>query len=192
MKSAIKWFLLLALSFNIYAATSNGQVDLRATVSREFIYKSVYLMDGSESNAGQVNGASVNKEYTFAPSSDEVWFLERLVILILDPGTADATNFGAIGGLTNGCKIEVKSNGATSEYINLKNNMDISTGFPDYNGGVSQTGLLSYDEAYVGYVDFKNPISLKGGMGDYVKLTVRDNLSNVLYFKIKVILWSNP
>lgn len=163
---------------------------------RNPIYEYEYLMDPGASPPPNmaVDGLGANKEYSFSPPSNVIWAIEGLVIFIVDPGTTGPTNFGSLPLLTNGVKIEARSDANVRQITNLKDNIDVTTRFP-FDRYTSQTldtlgnpiGWLNRVDFYVGTMRFARPLRLLNMQGDYIKAIVRDNLTGLEFFRMMYI-----
>lgn len=147
------------------------------------------LRDGNSSKAMNVNGSSVAKTFTYTPGEGVTVEINGLNILLEDVGSSSLGNFGALAGLTNGVLLEVSVGGVTTNLSVLKDNADIITRFRHAgfgSGAVSTLGApIGFGDSadmVVGYMMFKRPVMLTGS--DFIKVTVRDNLTNLGTFEI--------
>ena len=97
---------------------------------------------------------------------------------IIDPNTFLAGEFGSIAALTTGLRLRQKINGATSDVLNLKDNLDILNCFSLQQGTPSPgpSGIFGSAFWLHGSFRFPNPILLDGLKGDRLWWEVRDDL----------------
>lgn len=153
------------------------------------IYDTGYLKNVN-GMAMNVDGSSVPVAFQFAPVNG-AWFISRLGVMIIDPGTTGPTNFGALAALSNGLKLEIKTNGQVQIVQILKDNVDLTLLF-SHNKLSLQTldatavpaGWLNRLDYFTGELIFENPIVLKAGKGDYIRATVQDNLTGLETFRM--------
>jgi hypothetical protein len=158
---------------------------------KNVIYNCHNLLNGS-SKFMNVNGSAGSPiNFEFLPSGSDIWFLDSIVLFLMDPGSMDYDDFGAISGsLTNGLRIVVRSNGVEYEIANIKDNTELVSYFLDSTSfGKDSSGILDDDDSYVGAMHFKNPIRLDASQGDYVRIQVRDNLNNLTSLQSSIKIW---
>lgn len=140
-----------------------------------------------------VDGSTVNVEFVWNVPGGETWYLDWLSFVIVDPGTMDTGDFGSItGSLTNGLKIEFKTNGTVYEYINLTDNLEIAHTFVGRGGkstGEESSAFLDEDDLFIGNSVFNPQITLKGSTSDFVKATVRDDLTDLQNLCVSIGKW---
>ena len=174
----------------IYKVGGVGKNPVPAT---DVMYKDTRLLDGSNKSMN-VDGSSTAVDFQFAPGAGEVWYVEAITFFIVDPGTADYSDFGSItGSLTNGLQLNIKSKGTVYQQTNLQDNADIVQCFGQGSGILGQgdggLGFLNEDDLYFGTMRFMNPIKLDGDQGDYVEFKVRDNLTALTDLQTSVHVW---
>lgn len=90
----------------------------------------------------------------------------------LDDGSA---HFGQQNELGNGLKVEIRSNNETVEIFNFKQNEH----FAHFSGGGDQFTLHAMSKDFMrSSWNIGGAIRLVGGSGDFVKVTVRDKLTD--------------
>lgn len=144
-----------------------------------------FLLNGTSKDMN-VNGSITPVNFNFTPTSGS-YYVEKIIIFIADTGTQSFDNFGAIAGpLTNGLLIKTKSNGAENDFINLKNNTDIAMSFHEHAVLLAaiSTGFLNSNDFFMGSISFNNPITLKSSTGDFLRATVRDDLTALTILRI--------
>ncbi len=153
------------------------------------IYKHAMLLNGSSFNMN-ANGSVTPVNFDFTPATGETWFLERIVCTLGDPGTPDFNEFASLGAaLTNGCDLLIRSNGVEYTIDNFKQNMGVHTAFAEHNYYPTNLGWLNEVDMFSGVMAFDKPIALTNATSDYVRLKVRDNLTNILFFTMSVKVW---
>lgn len=175
---------------NYLSIDSEGRALVSAKVDTEVdvIYSIDYVKNGS-SQSLPVNGSSVPVQFTYTPS--DLRFVESLNFFIHDSGTADPEDYGSITGpLANGLLIEIKSFGTIYTLCNIQTNADIVSFFSDSPMAPSSgSQFLNNSDSYAGTINFRRPITINPTFGDFVRVTVRDNLSGVSYNRIAVKSW---
>lgn len=145
-------------------------------------WQSSSLLNGTAENMA-VNGSATAQVYAHAISSGETWYISSLRLCITDGVGWGPTKFGDItGSLTNGVLIEYSSGGINYQILNIKNNTNM-LGFevkliPDIMG-VGTTAVLIYT--------FQPNITLVAG--DYVRVSIRDNLTALTYMNSSIRKW---
>lgn len=134
----------------------------------------------SGSKAWNVNGSSGSPQHFDAgPASGESWFVKKFIFYFTDTGAFSATNFASLGTpLTNGIDITIKSQGTSyAAIINIKDNADLTSFFDSTTS--STATLFSSSNAFVGELIFDNPIKLTQSLGDFFRVSVKDNLTGL-------------
>lgn len=156
----------------------------------DYIYESKKLLDGSTKEMS-VNGSSTSVVYSYSPSGGDVIYIDKLTIILQDPGSMDVGDFGSIASLTNGVLIEYQSNGTTAEFANLQDNGDIATTFSSFwgppVGGESGIGFTDANDTIIATYEFPNPIELDAASSDYFRITIRDNLTSISFLQASVM-----
>ena len=179
--------------------SSEGRLatDAIATTSPIPAYNVIYIpayLTNSASPSLLVNGVTVPVAFSWSPADSDIWYLTNIMAVMIDNGALDPSKFGAItGGLTNGILVEIKSNGTVYTICTLKNNTDLALLFGGGGGGSSDGGLISSGDGFwdskdvfLGIQTFHIPIKLDASLGDYVKVTVRDNLTSLNHFCLSI------
>jgi len=135
-----------------------------------------------------VDGSSQEKIFTLdADSSKDIYINELRLIFSAQDIKMDGGSFGSRDTLTNGIKIEVVSNGITTQLANLQlNECLLAFGSPDAQLVFNNTG--AYDALATGLLLYGIPV-LKAGTSDKVKVTVRDNLTHVTYKHMCLVVY---
>lgn len=176
-------------TFPIITATPGGNVlTLDRMLDRDYpIGTDVELLDANLK--GTIGSLASPIIYGIDPPSNEIWQLQRL-LLIMTHGTAgDDGKFGDIAALTNGIVIRVVK-GATSEYDSItewKSNSDIKLDMYDLvytdkaggPGGFGTAGRMTFTR-------FGYNIELNGGLNDRLELIVQDDLTSLDSFTVNL------
>lgn len=178
-------------------ATTDGskkRLDVSTSMSpvpaSRVMYRYVPLLNASSPlmTVNGTSGAPVN--FSFTPAASETWYLERLIIMLVDPGDNIPTTYGALAALTNGTRILVRSNGTEYEIANLQNNAQLYMCFAeDGNKIVENGGLFDDVDSYQGALSFKVPIAIANSTSDYIRAAVRDNLTGLQYHSVGAVIW---
>lgn len=139
--------------------------------SRNTIEQIKFLLDGITKNMN-VDGSSVNVEYEFSPVSGEIFQLNTVCFYMGESGGLAFNKFENIALLTNGLLLEIQSEGTLREFVNLQANADMGVVF--FGGG--STGSKS---SWEGQTTFGSSTKLNGDQGDFIRATIRDDLSTV-------------
>jgi len=144
----------------------------------------IYLtLDGAGSTSNMaVDGSSVNKVFSIAPSSTQVFILERIIVYVEDNASLDSGGWGALGGspLGNGFIMRRIQGGDTTNIpITIKSNGEMSSLCYD----VSRNNWGAGNEFVVwrlSFNKFSNGIKLKGSKGDKYEWVVRDDIDGLV------------
>lgn len=147
------------------------------------------LLNGADDNL-KLNGSIGTPLYgTWTPGVNETWFIESISIVLMDSGTTNPSNFGALGALANGVQIQIKSNGVTTTLATLNNNMDLTLVFKNQPVIPPTSGFFESSDGYIGELKFDTPILLQNSSADFVRLAIRDNLTGLDQFRVRVKAW---
>jgi hypothetical protein len=127
-----------------------------------------------------VDGSVTPVEFYVQPPVGEIWRIARSMIYIQDEKGFDVGTWGSGLILTNGHKVEIKHNGVVNDILgfNLKTSGDISS--IAYDTRLDTFG--NADDILVGRWTFTRAgqfIRLDGDKGDYFKVIVNDDLSDL-------------
>lgn len=160
----------------------------------DVIYVPEYLKNGSNISM-TVNGSGTPVQYSWAPATNETWYLVGLTLFLIETGTMDATDFGSGSALTNGLLIEIRSKGTTYTFCNIQNNMDLGVLFGGSGQGSSgglfagTSGFYDTNDIFQGQSLFEVPIKLQNSTGDFIRITVRDNLAGRDQLRASIAKW---
>lgn len=125
-----------------------------------------------------VNGSVTPIQFDLVPGSAEIWRVARLVLQIVAPTAASPELFGSLAALTNGLLIEVRNAGGVLIDLTagapIKANLDLALGWS-----------TSIADTIVGAEWlFASPLRIEGGLGEFLRLTVQDNLSTLTRMRL--------
>ena len=125
-----------------------------------------------------INGSVTPVVFSYSPPTGEtVAMQELLIVFTADDFSFDGASFGPNAILTNGIKLEVSIDSVVTEIFNIKQNEDYIR-IPGRIPLVNNTGpkdLLGVSFQFGGL------IKLVEADGDYIAITIRDNLTSVKY-----------
>lgn len=171
------------------ASLTSGGITL---VPSSIIVHSDDYVKNAGSSAMNVNGSVTAQNFDYSPASSTTVYVDAIGLVISDPGTPDFVDFGSITALTNGLQLKVRTNGTEYTFCNLQNNTDISLHFGGsyaYVPGLGQLGWLNETDFFLGFMTFRNALTLKNSTSDYIRFTVRDNLTAVDRLQALVKAW---
>lgn len=113
--------------------------------------------------------------FEFKPTGSEVWEVESLRFALDDVGLTDMGLFGGLTVLTNGIQVSVSLGGVVTTIGTIKDNVDVVMMFPGQSMG--QSGVLDTSDGLAGTWAMQDPIELKAANGDYIRMTVLDDLT---------------
>lgn len=162
------------------------QIAALAPPSNDIIVAHPYL-----SNAGSpvcsVNaslGTPTNFDWV-VPASEE-WFVDSIKVFLLDTGTTLPGNFGAISALTNGLMLQMKINGTVYTIDTIKSNFELALCFSNDKMIPPTSGFLESADGWMGEIKMSVPVKLRASTGDFVRVSIRDNLTSIDFLRFKV------
>lgn len=118
-----------------------------------------------------VDGSTTSVSFTLTVPANETWYIRGLGFNLADSNIANINNFGNIAGpLTNGLLIELSYNGTTHTITNLKTNTALLHNF-------HEVGADIFTATIFGFMPLDPSMTLE--TGDFVRATVRDNLTGL-------------
>lgn len=146
-----------------------------------------FLEDSGGSADLLVDGSVTPVVFTFdADPTDDIFLNQVRYTAVTTRFDVGADSFMKEAALTNGCLVEITSNGVTSEVANFKISEDlIEFGTPDQ----FEYSMTTLNDFVIGGVVLGGSIKLAAGTADNVKVTIRDNLikPSHQFFRIKVV-----
>jgi hypothetical protein len=128
-----------------------------------------------------IDGSSVPVEFVVnADASDDIILYEVRFVMVVNSLSIDGTSFGSISALTNGVLLTVKSNSIETNIANLQINEDFLS---LYSPGGTYLEYAAENDFIVSGMYFGGNTKLYAGSSDFVKITVRDDLSSAAKFK---------
>ena len=128
-----------------------------------------------------VDGSSVAVDFKFAPAGGEVVFVKYITLLTVSTVAMPAGSFGNRAILSNGLLVNAQTNGVVIPTITtLRDNEDIMQCFGGVAGSVGQgsnQGVFESGRWIAGQYIFDDKMVLFGDLGDFIAITVRDDLS---------------
>lgn len=146
-------------------------------------YFSRYLLNGASSDM-IVNGSGTNVNFTYTPTTTV--YIHKLFLVMADDNIKNRSRFGDIT-ITNGVRIRASINASVNEIINLITNPEIGEFFDIVSYYTNELGA-DKPIVYASYT-FDPVITLSNATSDYIQATVRDNLTGLKYFKMRVSGW---
>jgi hypothetical protein len=155
--------------------------------ANNLVYRTTDLLNSGSPNMA-VNGSSTPVSFKLQASGSQTFYLERIVLLLLDDGNIDFSKFGAGAALTNGIQLNMSVASTVYEVCVINNNADIVLKFTG-GAGTQGNGGFSPNDAYWGAMTFGKNITLNGGTSDFVEIKIRDNLTGVDVLRAAVHYW---
>lgn len=137
-----------------------------------------YMAAAGGSVEMDVNGSVTPLTFDLAPAADEIWRVARLVLQIVAPTAAAPDQFGSLAALANGLLLELRD--AAGVLVDLtagqpiKANRDLALG---WSTSIADT-IVGAEWLFAG------PIRIEGGLGEFLRLTVRDDLSTLTRMRV--------
>lgn len=128
-------------------------------------------------------------EYTYTPPAGETWYVERLSAYLADNTNFLYAGFGGLAALANGIQIEYKSRGVVRTLVTIQENIAFTTFFGDNPMNIYDTALVTSTRVQKGCAKFERRIVLDQTQGDYFKVRIRDNLTNLEALRMTLLRW---
>jgi hypothetical protein len=129
-----------------------------------------------------VNGSVTPAQFELRPSSVQIWRVARLVVQIIAPAPAAANQFGSLAELANGILLEVRN--ATLQLIDLTAGQPIKA---NRDFGLGWSTSIADDIVGAEWL-LEAPLRLEGGLGEFLRLTVRDNLTTLTRMRVLALV----
>jgi len=143
------------------------------------IYRT-FCLSGSSNNLN-INGSVTSASFSASADLSKDIYLNEIRLIMSDNSVpVGADKFAAGAGLTNGVLVEVISSGSVFQLGNIQVNEDFFTLIPSKLATYDQNGAA--DVIAIG-IDLGGQIKLYKNTSDKVRITIRDNLAAVQYFK---------
>lgn len=150
-----------------------------------------YLLNGASPEMNANGSLAVPVLFTYTPTQ-AVEYLESINMLIIENATSsDPLDYGAVvGPLANGVLLEIRSQGVTFALKTLLSNIDLITFFNRHPWATpTGSGILNFVDVYSGEFNLRYPLKLQQSTGDFVRASVRDNLTAVDFHRMGVKVW---
>lgn len=164
----------------IFTSTGLLKVDssINPVPSQNTIEQTKFLLDGTTKNMN-VDGSSVNVVYDFSPGAGEVFQIGSMCFYMGQAGGLASDKFENISTLTNGILLEIQADGNLRTFSNLQSNADLGVIF---FGGSSTGSKTSWE----GQANFATTTRIDGDQSDFVRATIRDDLTSVILIQMAV------
>ena len=137
-----------------------------------------------------VNGSYTPQSFAAGPPAGQIWYITSISLIIIDSGTTDFNDFGAISCLSNGLQLLQEINSTEYELGNFQDNADMGIAFSDSPLVPAATaGWFDQNDLFLGTMVFDVPITLNGNDGDQIIFRVRDNLNGIEGLKTSIFAW---
>ena len=158
-------------------------IELDRALTDTFAVPNTYVCCATDNLA--VDGSVTRQEFVFAPPTPVELDVTRIMFQMITTNAVVIDNFGDIvGGLTRGLTFSI-NDGFAENYWNVKTNGDLILLMYDIEfydsikkGSNGLGGRLTYGGQN------KHGVVIRVGDGDTLKLTIQDDLSTILSFKV--------
>lgn len=157
---------------------------LNPVSTTNIIWASQLCLNGAVFNMN-VNGSVTAQNFTYTPATN--FIVTEIVLFLWDNGTTSPTSFGAITALTNGLQCKIRSQGTEYTICNMQNNIDVINYFPTFALITPTSGFMETADLYRGSMRIGPGINLSTATTDYVRFTVRDNLTTLDHLRATVM-----
>lgn len=150
--------------------------------SRDYRFKDLRFREPGGSKEMSVDGSGTPVDFVMQPPPGELWIVEYITFLLIDPGNMIAGNFGALGApLTTGVQLLEVINSSESIYTTLKDNADVAQCFfggVPATGGVAgaDPGFLNEVDKAIGRYPMDGKVTLDGDDNDQLIFRINDDL----------------
>lgn len=136
-------------------------------------YVSEFLKEGENFNMNVLGSLGTPVVFQKVFSTNQIGFMEKIVLQLRDGGKADLDDFGSGPGLTNGLFFEIQTGGQITSSFNVKTNGDLISAADDIFEITQFTGA----EITVYTFDFIKNISFNhNDNNDFIRVSIRDDL----------------
>lgn len=182
------------MAFGSYAGASvsvdiTGGISISPIPSTAIGPLSKFFLNGTAYDMN-VDGSVTPQYFDVAPPAGEIWYAENLTIGGDDTGGTPPENFWADTALSNGLKLDLIKDSSTYEIVNLKNNGDVLGTFNFSVGSFEGGGFLNFSKGFAGKQVFATAIALNGDNNDKFRVTVRDDLTGLLFLRMYTQIWN--
>jgi len=132
-----------------------------------------------------VDGSSTPVEFTFSPTTEDM-LVSRLSFYGRDNGVEYGRFLALYWPLNNGLVVEIQSEGVVYQFKSIKTTDDFRNKFSIIPSDFV-LDKISGDDAFTAAFNPRAPFYLRQALGDYVKVTVQDDLHRVNYLEFLVV-----
>ncbi len=166
---------------------SKERLDVNADVNvqeepRPGPIRGAFAVDGSNEDLS-VDGSVTPVEFDIVANTGKIFFISKLTITLQD-SSINFSKFGGIAALANGVQIVVKEGGLAERPLGnpLQTNADFNHEGFEVNVQSSNEDLLTA-RIFVKN-GFQSSVALADADGDYMRITVNDDLTSITKIKI--------
>ena len=152
-------------------------------------------LDTNGDGTGTKDMSAAAATYRLAPPSGTIYVVDEIRIVGWDETVAAGVTFMGITALSNGCKLEIRSQPGTSDEIVIE---DLTDGLPIKNNGhlanLGETILFNQGAESLVQCSIKGtPYRLEGNKGESLVFQSQDSLANVreMYVMAKGRIYTN-
>lgn len=116
----------------------------------------------------------------------QTWYVQSLIMVMVDVGTFDENEFGALGALNNGCLVQINTKGTLVTLGNMRDNIDAFLMFAENTNNASD---ILGDSTFKGVFHFDPPVKVQASTNDFVQVVIRDNVTGLNRLRFKVKAW---
>ena len=124
-------------------------------------------------------------KFVVIPDTDNIYHIQRILIVMSHASAADNSKFGGITALPNGVLVRANINGTYGTFTNWKSNKDIISDMYDVTYTDKAGGGLHGTQARGSFNRIGVSVRLDGSRGDFLEITVQDDLTALTDFQIK-------
>jgi len=164
----------------IFTSTGLLKVDssINPVPSQNTIEQIEFLLNSGNKNMN-VDGSSTPVVFDFSPGAGEVFQIGSICFYMGQAGGLASDKFENISALTTGMLVEIQADGILRTFSNLQSNADLGVIF----FGGSSTGSKS---SWEGAATFGATTRIDGDQSDFIRATIRDDLTGVILIQMAV------
>jgi len=134
-----------------------------------------------------VDGSVTNVSFEHAPTSG-VSIVKSIIVFLLHAGPMTHNSFAALSGtLTNGIEVKTTIAEETRTLMTAKSNVCLSMIFSDnVLSGSSSNGFLDSNDYFQGVITLPEPLVLNYEDGDKIECVIKDDLSSIGVFRMRL------
>ncbi len=176
-----------SLKDGILQTLNPNEIHLSTLPGREFSYRDPRFLNGADKNMNVLGTLGTPVDFVLGPAPGEIWFVEYITLLLIDPGDMDFNIFGGfVTALTNGFQVLEKVEDDEKIYTTIMDNSDLAQCFFGGNprlkpSGATDNGFLNEVDIVTGRMEFGANIVLDGNDVDQMIFRVRDDLQAITF-----------